>query len=943
MRKNYFSSMGAVRKPFNGVKQFSTFLAVLLLLLSGRMPAQIATYTNSTTGALNSVAANATATSLARINGATAPGSPCSTGFSSTNFTSTTTYSSTLGAVEVTVTPNSGYQLNVTGFSAGLRRSGTGPASVRLAYQVGTGPLVDQGSNQSPNNAGCGSTTTATWTTSFIANQVVKFRIYGFNASATGGTFQILNLTISGTVTGGVVTVPTVTTNAASSIASTSATFNALVNPNGASTVTSFDYGTATGVYPNNIVAIQSPIIVTTNTTATPTLSVNTQYFYRATATNSAGTTNGSELNFWTLANVPSAPTVATPTLNSLDVTLNVNGNPASTQFAIRETTTGNYVQASGILGISAVWQTAAVWSTITVTGLNAATTYSFASKARNGANVETAFSSTASGTTLSSCASPSSIVVSNESCSTADVSWTAATGTILGYEYAATTSATPPGSGTFTASTSASLSGLAPNTAYNVFVRTKCSGSSFSPWVGPVGFNTASGAFAGTLAIWDPTGLTAFGPSPFAATTVAGDVVAGGLVRGAGVGTTGTAALNAWGGNNWTGNANEDVTFTIEPDNGAFLSLDTLKLRYRHSGTGPTSGDLEYSLDGGSTFNLITALSFPSTSSSGASITPVVLDAIVDLQDVQSPTQILFRIHPTGVASTGTWYVYNTGSEPGLRLIGSTTPFAAAISGAATICSGQDTVITITGLPADAYVTYAVNGDTLGVTMVGGIAEIPTGVLVADATFELISIAFSSTSSCSQSVSGSVTVTVIQLPAITSQPSGIAVCEGDPFSLNVTATNAGGYQWYRNGSAISGATSSTYAVSNASSLDDAGDYFVVIQGSPCDSVISDTVTVDVLDCRKGSFDNAAQGASDVLKVYPNPADGLLNIEIPAGNGAILNVELFNMQGFKVAGEEVNNSSFLQWNIMDKCENGSYLLKVQTEGKTFQKLVVKGR
>ena len=941
MRKNYFSKIGTFSKPFNKVRQFSSFLAVLLLLVSGRMSAQIATYTNSTTGALNSVAANATGTPLARINGVTAPGSPCSTGFSSTNFTSTTTYLSTLGAVEVTVTPASGFQLNVTGFSAGLRRSGTGPASVRLAYQIGTGAVVDQGSNQAPNNAGCGSTTTATWTTSFIANQVVKFRIYGFNASGTGGTFQVLNLNINGTVTSGTVTVPSVTTNAATSIASTTATFNASVNPNGASTTASFDYGTATGVYPNNVVAVQSPVITTTSITAAPTLSVNTQYFYRATATNSAGTTNGSEVNFWTLANVPSAPTVSAPTLNSLDVALNVNGNPASTQFAIRETSTGNYVQASGILGVSAVWQTAAVWSTVTVTGLNSATTYSFVSKARNGVNVETAFSGSANGTTLSSCASPSSIIVSNESCSTADVSWTAATGTILGYEYAVTTSATPPASGTFTASASASLTGLAATTAYNVFVRTQCSGSSFSTWVGPVAFNTASGAFAGTLAIWDPTGLTAFGPSPFAATTVAGDVVAGGLVRGAGVVTTGTAALNAWGGSNWTGNANEDATFKIEPDNGAFLSLDTLKLRYRHSGTGPTSGDLEYSIDGGSTFNLITTLLFPSTSSSGASITPVVLDAIVDLQNVQSPTQILFRIHPLGGASTGTFYVYNTSSEPGLRLIGSTSPFAAAISGAATICSGQDTVITITGLPADAYVTYSINGVPADVTLVGGIAEIPTGTLTADATFELISIAFNSTSSCSQLVSGSVTVTVIEAPVITVQPVGTSVCAGDPFTLSVTATDASSYQWFLDGSAVTGETSSSINVPFATSLE-AGNYTVVVYGnSPCGNDTSDVAVVAVLDCRKGSFaDNAVLGSSE-LKVYPNPADGLLNIELPAGE--ITSVELYNLQGFKVAGEKVNNSTFMQWNIMDKCENGSYLLKVQTEGKTFQKLVIKGK
>jgi hypothetical protein len=83
-----------------------------------------------------------------------------------------------------------------------------------------------------------------------------------------------------------------------------------------------------------------------------------------------------------------------------LDVAVNVNGNPSSTEFAIYETSTGNYVQADGTLGATAVWQTATTWGTKTVTGLSASTPYTFEVNARNGANVETGFGSTAGGTT---------------------------------------------------------------------------------------------------------------------------------------------------------------------------------------------------------------------------------------------------------------------------------------------------------------------------------------------------------------------------------------------------------------------------------------------------------------------------------------------------------------------------------------------------------------
>jgi hypothetical protein len=50
------------------------------------------------------------------------------------------------------------------------------------------------------------------------------------------------------------------------------------------------------------------------------------------------------------------------------------------------------YLQANGSFGASAVWQTAATWGTTTATGLSPETEYSFQVKARNGANVETAF-----------------------------------------------------------------------------------------------------------------------------------------------------------------------------------------------------------------------------------------------------------------------------------------------------------------------------------------------------------------------------------------------------------------------------------------------------------------------------------------------------------------------------------------------------------------------
>jgi hypothetical protein len=220
-----------------------------------------------------------------------------------------------------------------------------------------------------------------------IANDDSNENPYTFTVTGTGATYA-----------------PSVTTSAATSISTTGSTLNGEVTSDGGAAITErgFVYKTSSSV---TISDNKTTVAGTTGTfsLSPSSLSVNTQYYFRAYAINSVNTTLGDELNFWTLANAPAAPTVNTPTGSSLNVTIGASdGNPSTTTYAIQETTSGNYVQANGTLGASAVWQTSATWSAITLTGLSSATTYTFKVKARNGANTETAFGSTTSGTTSS-------------------------------------------------------------------------------------------------------------------------------------------------------------------------------------------------------------------------------------------------------------------------------------------------------------------------------------------------------------------------------------------------------------------------------------------------------------------------------------------------------------------------------------------------------------
>ena len=96
---------------------------------------------------------------------------------------------------------------------------------------------------------------------------------------------------------------------------------------------------------------------------------------------------------------------------------------------------------------------------------------------------------------------------------------------------------------------------------------------------------------------------------------------------------------------------------------------------------------------------------------------------------------------------------------------------------------------------------------------------------------------------------SNNATLTVNQAvvaPQITSQPNDQTVTEGQTANFSVTATGTGplSYQWRKDGSNISGATSASYSISSTN-LSDAGDYSVRVSNS-AGNVTSNNATLTV-------------------------------------------------------------------------------------------------
>ena len=81
---------------------------------------------------------------------------------------------------------------------------------------------------------------------------------------------------------------------------------------------------------------------------------------------------------------------------------------------------------------------------------------------------------------------------------------------------------------------------------------------------------------------------------------------------------------------------------------------------------------------------------------------------------------------------------------------------------------------------------------------------------------------------------------------SISSSPASTAICQGEPVTLEVTASGTAPltYQWRRDGAAIGGANESSYTIA-AASVGDAGDYDVVVTNA-CGSVTSAAATLTV-------------------------------------------------------------------------------------------------
>ena len=182
------------------------------------------------------------------------------------------------------------------------------------------------------------------------------------------------------------------------------------------------------------------------------------------------------------------------------------------------------------------------------------------------------------------------------------------------------------------------------------------------------------------TILAWNVYGQSDFGTQDLAATTVATGVSNSlGLTRGSGVTTSGSSANNAWGGRNWAATSgagtsgNEFTSFGLTVGAGEVLSLSSIDMNYRRGGSGPPNGLWQYQINGGS-WTTITNVSdeFPSSSSSGGTISTISLNGISALQSLPAGDEVNLQVVPYGSSSSyGSWYVYDLSDSNDLTVDG--------------------------------------------------------------------------------------------------------------------------------------------------------------------------------------------------------------------------------------------------------------------------------
>lgn len=245
-------------------------------------------------------------------------------------------------------------------------------------------------------------------------------------------------------------------------------------------------------------------------------------------------------------------------------------------------------------------------------------------------------------------------------------------------------------------------------------------------------------------------------------------------------------------------------------------------------------------------------------------------------------------------------WYETYDGYWQRIQVVrGCRDPLVTNITQSFTGCQGSDYSITGTGYvdPGNIVYQWFKNGVVIAKT------DTPTMLFTPINTTHAGTYYFQAIDVCGRTFTSPKIDVKVNIPGIiTKEPVGKTVCPGQSYTLSIAATGALKYQWYRNGTAVAGKTTNSYAITNAT-LADQGQYFVVVTGACGDPDTSNKVTITVP--YKPVFTTPLEGGlfcpGSVAVIKPDVTGDILTYQWYKGDSPIIGATSRNLSIEKIS------------------------------------------
>lgn len=229
-----------------------------------------------------------------------------------------------------------------------------------------------------------------------------------------------------------------------------------------------------------------------------------------------------------------------------------------------------------------------------------------------------------------------------------------------------------------------------------------------------------------------------------------------------------------------------------------------------------------------------------------------------------------------------------------------------ASITGTLTVCQGQSVTYSVPTITyATSYVWTLPSGAT-GTSSTNSITVSYNTPAVSG------NITIKGNNACGYGPMATFAVTVNPLPAIPTITQN---------GTTLTSSSATGYQWYKNGIILSGATFQNYTVTQN------GNYTVMItdaNGCSMTSAPFNFATVSIEDLT----------VNNSINVIPNPSNGSFRIE--TNKLPFLKIKIYNIMGEIIYESENRNTEI---NISNQ-PKGTYFIAVHTQDKIYNKKLI---